>query len=118
MWDRHLNIGLVAGESSGDQLAAELLKGTRAAFAQVNAFGVAGDAMVAQGAQAWWPSQSLAVRGIFEPIRHLPRIIKMRSELIGRVRSALMCLWGLMRLILISALSGVCVRLGLKPCIM
>lgn len=88
MWDRHLNIGLVAGESSGDQLAAELLKGARAAFAQVNAFGVAGDAMVAQGAQAWWPSQSLAVRGIFEPIRHLPRIIKMRSELIGRLTGA------------------------------
>ena len=86
--DRVLNIALVAGESSGDQLAAELLKGAHAAYGSVNAVGIAGDAMVAQGVDPWWSSQSLAVRGYFEPIKHLPRILKMRSELIARLSSA------------------------------
>lgn len=80
-----LNIALVAGESSGDQLAADLLKGTRAAYKDVHAVGIAGEAMIRQGVNAWWPSQSLAVRGYFEPIKHLPRIFKMRSDLISRL---------------------------------
>lgn len=80
-----LNIALVAGESSGDQLASELLKGLHTAHRQVNAVGIAGEAMVRQGVNAWWSSQSLAVRGYFEPIKHLPRIFKMRSELIARL---------------------------------
>lgn len=75
---------MVAGESSGDQLAAVLLTGMHARYAQVSSAGIVGEAMVAQGAQAWWSSQSLAVRGYFEPIKHLPRILKMRSELIER----------------------------------
>ena len=75
---------MVAGESSGDQLAAVLLQGAHAHYAQTTSAGIVGDAMVAQGAQAWWSSQSLAVRGYFEPIKHLPRILKMRSELIQR----------------------------------
>lgn len=80
-----LNIALVAGESSGDQLAAELIKGAQQKYPSLNTYGIAGDAMVAQGSQAWWPSQSLAMRGYFEPIKHLPRLIQMRSELIDRV---------------------------------
>ncbi|TDR31677.1 lipid-A-disaccharide synthase [Hydromonas duriensis] len=80
-----LSLALVAGESSGDQLGAELVKGARATFLETSAVGIAGDAMVREGVQAWWPSQSLAVRGYFEPIRHLPRIIGMRNDLIKRL---------------------------------
>lgn len=84
-FDSKLNIALVAGESSGDQLAAELLKGANAHFDAVSAYGIAGEAMVRVGAKAWWPSQSLAVRGYFEPIKHLPRILGMRNDLIRRL---------------------------------
>ena len=87
MYAETVNLVLVAGESSGDQLAAVLLQGAQANYAQVNSAGIVGEAMQKQGAQSWWPSQSLAVRGYFEPIRHLPRILKMRSELIERVVS-------------------------------
>ncbi|MGL4766919.1 MAG: lipid-A-disaccharide synthase [Formosimonas sp.] len=82
-----LKLGLVAAESSGDQLAAALVQGVRTLEPAVQAFGIAGAAMQAQGVEAWWPSQSLAVRGYFEPIKHLPRILKMRSELIRRLSS-------------------------------
>ena len=68
--DSIVHIALVAGESSGDQLAAELVKGAQAAFSEVRATGIAGEAMVRAGVEAWWPSQSLAVRGYFEPMRH------------------------------------------------
>lgn len=84
-YSNDLNIALVAGESSGDQLAADLLKGTHAAYNHVHSVGIAGEAMVQQGVNAWWSSQSLAVRGYFEPIKHLPRIFKMRSDLISRL---------------------------------
>lgn len=87
-FDTTLNIALVAGESSGDQLAAELLNGANTQFAEVDAYGIAGEAMARAGAQAWWPSQSLAVRGYFEPIKHLPRILGMRNDLINRLRVA------------------------------
>ena len=86
--DSVVHVALVAGESSGDQLAAELVKGAQAAFTQVRATGIAGEAMVRAGVEAWWPSQSLAVRGYFEPIRHLPLIIGMRSDLINRLTIA------------------------------
>lgn len=87
MYAETVNLVLVAGESSGDQLAAVLLQGAQANYAQVNSAGIVGEAMQRQGAQAWWSSQSLAVRGYFEPIRHLPRILAMRRELIERVVS-------------------------------
>lgn len=81
----NLNLALIAGESSGDQLAAELVKGTRAAYQNVHAYGIAGEAMMREGVEEWWPSQSLALRGYFEPIRHLPRLLAMRSDLIRRL---------------------------------
>ena len=79
-----MKLALVAGESSGDQLAAALIKGVRNANPAAQAYGIAGEAMQREGAVAWWSSQSLAVRGYFEPIKHLPRILKMRRELIER----------------------------------
>ena len=82
-----LKLVMVAGESSGDQLAAVLLQGAQSHYTQVQSAGIVGTAMQAQGAQPWWPAQSLAVRGYFEPIRHLPRILKMRSELIQKTLS-------------------------------
>ena len=85
MYADRLDLVLVAGESSGDQLAAVLLQGAQANYAQVSSAGIAGEAMHQQGADVWWPSQSLAMRGYFEPIRHLPRILRMRSELIERI---------------------------------
>ncbi|MGB5108330.1 MAG: lipid-A-disaccharide synthase [Formosimonas sp.] len=81
-----VQLAMVAGESSGDQLAADLVKGARLRYPDLTAHGIAGEAMVREGVTAWWSSQSLAVRGYFEPIRHLPRIIKMRSDFISRLQ--------------------------------
>jgi len=76
-----MNVGLVAGESSGDTLGAALIQALRARIPDVKCFGVAGPKMVAAGCEAWASSEELAMMGFTEPLLHLPRLIKLRSML-------------------------------------
>ncbi len=71
-------MGLVAGEASGDNLGAGLIRAIRQQHADVEFFGIAGPAMVAEGCQAWESSDSLAVMGLFEVLHHLPRLWRLR----------------------------------------
>jgi lipid-A-disaccharide synthase len=81
---RSLNVGIVAGESSGDQLGAALIEALRARVPQLNCFGVAGPKMIAAGCEAWASAEELAVMGFTEPLRHLPRLWRLRSMLYDR----------------------------------
>jgi lipid-A-disaccharide synthase len=74
-----MRIGLVAGEMSGDLLGAGLIKELSALFE-----GVAGPAMQAAGCEAWESSEALAVIGLIEPLREIPRLLKLRRMLIRR----------------------------------
>jgi lipid-A-disaccharide synthase len=79
-----LTVGIVAGESSGDTLGAALVEALRAIVPNVKCVGVAGPKMIAAGCEAWASSEELAVMGFTEPLRHLPRLVKLRSMLISR----------------------------------
>jgi lipid-A-disaccharide synthase len=79
-----LRIGLVAGEASGDQLGAALIAALRARRPDVQCFGVAGPRMRAQGCEAWAPSDELAVMGLAEVLKHLPRLLGLRAKLRAR----------------------------------
>jgi len=79
-----LRVGIVAGESSGDTLGAALIAALRARTPQVECFGVAGPKMIAAGCEAWASSEELAMMGFTEPLRHLPRLLKLRSMLTSR----------------------------------
>jgi lipid-A-disaccharide synthase len=79
-----LTIGLVAGESSGDNLGAALIRALRERAPDTRFVGVAGPAMVAEGCVAWAPADDLAVMGLFEVLHHLPRLIALRRRLRGR----------------------------------
>ena len=79
-----LRVGIVAGESSGDTLGAALIAALRARVRQVECFGVAGPKMIAAGCEAWAHSEELAMMGFTEPLRHLPRLLKLRSMLTSR----------------------------------
>jgi lipid-A-disaccharide synthase len=81
---RALSVGIVAGESSGDQLGAALIDALRARVPQLSCFGVAGPKMIAAGCQAWASAEELAVMGLTEPLRHLPRLVRLRSMLYRR----------------------------------
>jgi lipid-A-disaccharide synthase len=77
-----LRVGLVAGEASGDTLGADLIHALRRLAPQTEFFGVAGPKMQAAGCEVWEPSESLAVMGLFEVLRDLPRLVR----LLGRIR--------------------------------
>ena len=64
---------MVAGEASGDLLAGLLLGGLNARWPALVAAGIGGPQMAAQGFEAWWPHDKLAVRGYVEVLRPLPR---------------------------------------------
>ncbi len=83
-----LRVGLVAGEASGDTLGADLIRALRARVPDAEFFGVAGPKMVAAGCTAWEPSESLAVMGLFEILRDLPRLLALRARVRARFLAA------------------------------
>jgi len=83
-----LRVGIVAGESSGDQLGAALITAMRARVPDVQFFGMAGPKMIAAGCDAWAASEEIAVMGLAEVLPHLPRLIRLRSSLVARFRAA------------------------------
>ncbi len=76
-----LRIGIVAGESSGDNLGAGLIHAIRERVPGVIVEGVAGPAMIAAGCKPLANAEDLAVMGITEVIRHLPRLLRIRRSL-------------------------------------
>jgi lipid-A-disaccharide synthase len=83
-----LRVGIVAGESSGDQLGAALIAAMRSKVPDVQFFGMAGPKMVEAGCKAWAAAEEIAVMGLAEVLPHLPRLIRLRSSLIARFRAA------------------------------
>jgi lipid-A-disaccharide synthase len=79
---------MVAGEASGDLLAGMLLQGLRARWPALTADGIGGPKMAAQGFDAWWPHEKLAVRGYAEVLRHYRELAAIRSRLAERLLQA------------------------------
>ena len=77
-------LACVAGEPSGDMLAASVLAGIRdvPTIAQLPTRGVGGPKMIAEGFDAKWPMETLAVRGYVEAIKQLPAILSLRRSLV------------------------------------
>lgn len=78
-------IGIVAGEASGDALAATLIRAVRARYPGIRFAGVAGPKMRAEGCEAWYPVEKLAVRGFVEVLEHLPELVRIRRALRARL---------------------------------
>jgi lipid-A-disaccharide synthase len=77
-------IVLVAGESSGDNLGGQLIEALRLRLPDARFAGIAGPRMIAAGCEAWERAESLAVMGLVEVLPHLPRLFRIRRELIER----------------------------------
>ena len=78
-------IALVAGEASGDQLGAGLVEALKQRWPDAEFAGIGGDAMRAAGVEAWHDAGELAVMGLSEVLRHLPRLLRLRRQLRERV---------------------------------
>ncbi len=71
-----LRVALVAGEHSGDQLGAKLMRALSEARAGEIAFlGVGGEAMEAEGLRSLFPISDIAVMGILPVLARLPKLI-------------------------------------------
>ena len=73
---------IVAGETSGDNLAAGLIRALRARRPGLTFEGIAGPSMVAAGCRAWDSIERLSVMGLFEVVSHLPRLLAVRRRVL------------------------------------
>lgn len=80
-----MKIALVAGEASGDLLGAGLVCELRKRFPKAEFAGIGGEGMRAAGMQTWFDAGELAVMGLAEVLRHLPRLVRLRRELRNRL---------------------------------
>ncbi len=76
---------IIAGEASGDLLGAGLIRALLARDEQIVCEGIAGPLMTAAGCQAWRSADELAVMGLAEVLRHLPRLWRIIRDTRSRL---------------------------------
>jgi len=82
---RPRRIAVVAGEASGDLLGSGLVRELRLRFPEAEFAGVGGEHLRAAGLQTWHDCSELAVMGLAEVLRHLPRLLMLRRRLGNRL---------------------------------
>lgn len=82
-----LTIGMVAGEASGDTLGAAFMAAVRERVPDARFAGVAGPKMIAAGCESWADAEELAVMGVVEVLKHLPRLWRLRNRLEASFRA-------------------------------
>ncbi len=80
-------VAIIAGEPSGDRLAAALIQAMRAHRGDLVFRGVAGPAMRAAGCDAWAPMDRLAVMGVGEILRRYRELRALRRRIVESIRS-------------------------------
>jgi lipid-A-disaccharide synthase len=76
-----MDLGLVAGEASGDLLGAHFIGALKQTHPNLHAAGIAGPRLTGAGVKAIYPSEKLAVNGYVEVLRHLPELLWIRSRI-------------------------------------
>ncbi|WP_255423105.1 MULTISPECIES: lipid-A-disaccharide synthase [Undibacterium] len=78
-------ISMVAGETSGDMLAARLLTGLRPRLTDSLMHGIGGPRMAESGFISDFPMEKLSVRGLFEVLMHYREISGIRKRLMQQL---------------------------------
>lgn len=78
-----MRIGIVAGEHSGDQLAADLILALRKIYPDLKIEGIAGPLMIKAGCKPVIPMERIAFMGLAEIVKHIPSILKARKQILN-----------------------------------
>ncbi len=81
----NMRVFMIAGEASGDQLGAGLMRGLRRLSPDIEFLGIGGTAMQTEGLDSLIPLEDLAVMGFLPVIRHLPRLLARMNEAVAAV---------------------------------
>lgn len=79
-----IQIGMVAGEPSGDLLAGRIMQGIHALEPQAHFSGIGGPYMQAEGLETWYSMDTLSVFGYTDVFRALPKILRTYYGSAGR----------------------------------
>lgn len=80
---KKLKLMIIAGEASGDLQAANLLRSLKSINPNIEAFGMGGKKMSAEGAEIIYDITNLAIVGFFEILKHLFTFKKIFEKLTG-----------------------------------
>lgn len=80
-----VRIAVVAGEASGDLLAAHLIAALRRHLPEAEFVGIGGPKMEREGLQAWWPMDELSVMGYVDALKRYREISGIRRQLKKRL---------------------------------
>lgn len=83
-----MKIALIAGEASGDLLAADLMVALKRLQADIEFIGLGGPLMQAQGLNSWFDYKTLSVMGFMEVMKRLPALLSLRKGLMQRLVKA------------------------------
>ena len=75
-----IKIAILAGEPSGDLIASQLMKHINSRINNVKFIGVGGPLMKKQGLNSFFDYSHLSIRGYFEVIKHIPKLLFLRHS--------------------------------------
>lgn len=77
-----ITIAVVAGEHSGDTYGAAIISDLKNLYPQAKFIGIGSDKMIRAGLVSLFPMEELSLIGFFNILKNIPRLIKIKNQLI------------------------------------